>query len=647
VGSLVASWITKVRLSFGHGVLMVRYSSIIDLLLFAAIALAVVVAMVASLALIVSMARQSGRPSIRSAIKSHPMWTGILLVALVTTASLVASAIKYSNDEHFRFSEKANYNSISNLLADTIYDSGPITSTTHPTPIETPAEYPHSAREQSDIPPQMLVSSNPISIVPGSTYRYSLYTFRGSTGSSDSYDVYGKAQVRLLWLDRSLSPVDWNDAAEWAVDWWDYRGADSATTDEIETSFRNSFHTGVYKAPNGASWLKLELRNTGSIPISGVYLKLSEEGVYIEPHPNGASASLAFSFDWETAMGGAVHSKGMDVHDPKGAAEHGMEMREGADWLNDLFKRYDIKATFYATGYNLLDGNTERKTFSGDPTYKWASRKNGWATDYWISHKWYSDDPYGTSKTDPAWYFGDQTRNLLSAGHEIAPHTFGHLYVRGSNPTELATDIDEWLSAAKSLGITNTNTFAFPWRSSNSLTPDFYDVLWKRGIRAVTRVYPLEMKDQYTLGAVAAYPDIAVMPDFLLGAELATGGEGAGNPITGDEGVQVIHNTIERRGTTSFWQHPEQLAPAPALTGIRADWEKVVAEAAKERDDGRLWVDTVANITAYQRDIMSVTVSLDKDWLGGWKIRVHSDLASLHRMLICVPYTTLNQTSRR
>ena len=227
----------------------------------------------------------------------------------------------------------------------------------------------------------------------------------------------------------------------------------------------------------------------------------------------------------------------------------------------------------------------------------WASPRNGWSSDWWLTHKWYGDDPFGTYRSDPAWYFGDQTRELIEAGHEIAPHTFGHLYVRGSTPTELATDMDEWLAAAKSAGVPPPTTFAFPWRSSNSLTADFYDVLYKRGIRAVTRVYEKDLKDLYALGAVSVYSDVSVMPDFLLGVQSANAGEeAAGSEISAVEGLRVITETLTRRGTTSFWQHPEQLT----LPGVQQAWRVVVNAAAMERDKGRLWIDSVANITASQ-----------------------------------------------
>jgi hypothetical protein len=184
--------------------------------------------------------------------------------------------------------------------------------------------------------------------------------------------------------------------------------------------------------------------------------------------------------------------------------------------------------------------------------------------------------------------------------------------------------MDEWLTEAKAVGVPAPSTFAFPWRSSNTLTPEFYPVLYDRGIRAVTRLYPLDIRDYYTLGAAPVYSNMAVMPDFLLGAASSSAGEEAsGAPIGVEEATQVISETLARRGTTSFWTHPEQLGDDPALQPVRGAWQRVVSDAARERDRGRLWIGTVAEITAYQRDVMSVTVSLDKG-AGGWQMVVNN-----------------------
>src|SRR5688572_10690590 len=96
-------------------------------------------------------------------------------------------------------------------------------------------------------------------------------------------------------------------------------------------------------------------------------------------------------------------------------------------------------------------------------------------------------------------------------------------------------DTDEWNSLAKEAGLPEPTTFAFPWRSSNSLTPDFYDVLYKRGSRAVTRIYERDMRDLYTLYAAPPYPDIYVMPDFLLGEREGDATENEGGEVIGAE----------------------------------------------------------------------------------------------------------------
>ncbi|HEX9988778.1 MAG TPA: polysaccharide deacetylase family protein [Chloroflexia bacterium] len=467
------------------------------------------------------------------------------------------------------------------------------------------------------IRPGSKMSSSAIAVRPSEIYRYSMYTFNGHPDNqSNAPKANSEARARLLWLDQALEVVTWNDTT-WPVE-------DSALHST------RAFHSGAFTAPVGAVRLRLEVWNTGQGDVWVRSPKVSLDGVYVEQHPNGTQGSIAFSFDWESAMGGAIHSKGMVAHDPQAAEQHGIQMREGADWLEELFAKHDIKATFYGTGYNLLDGNEQRRTFSGDPIYEWAGPEFGWEADYWLAHKWYSDDPYATYESEPAWYFGDQTRSLLGAGHEIAPHTFGHLYVRGSNPQELAADMDEWLVAAKEAGVPPPTTFAFPWRSSNSLTQEYYDVLRERGIRAVTRIYEGNMRDLYTLSATCVMTGgkcistgIAVMPDFLLGVPSVNAGEeAAGSIISREKGLDVISETLARRGTTSFWQHPEQLAPKPEFEGVREAWEEVVATAAQERDNGRLWIAPVGDIVAYQRDVMRVEVSLDKDLFSGWKLHV-------------------------
>jgi hypothetical protein len=464
--------------------------------------------------------------------------------------------------------------------------------------------------------------SSRVAVLPGQSYTYSLHAYRliGVFQPSVSADSV-QMQVRLLWQDAALHDLSWADSPTYVI-------TDSGILAAPTSDSFLVFGRGV--APAQAAYLQLIIRQLSG---NGQYtdVKLTADGVRVEPYPDGARAALAFSFDWESAMGGSIHSKGAEIHDPAAATAHGLAMRQGADILREIFATNAVSATFYATGYNLLDGNTERRTFSGNPTYSWAKPKWGWATDYWTTHPWYGDDPFGTVQTDPAWYFGDQTDALRAAGHEIGSHTFGHLYVRGSTPEELDTDFTEWDRAAAARGLPPVQSFAFPWQSSNSLISggsghsSFYDVMAAHGITSVTRLYPSDLRDHYTLSAVPLYisptlqisPNISIIPDFLLGPPLAGAGdlaitgtvasgvdEARGEVGTVAGAKQVINTVLARRGVTSFWNHPEQLATNPDVANT---WRETVAYAAAQRANG-LWIAPVSTIAGYMRDMRQVEV---------------------------------------
>ncbi len=469
------------------------------------------------------------------------------------------------------------------------------------------------------------LSSARVAVVPNARYGYSFHAY------SHLLDVRGvvqpaQVQARLLWEDAAFRALSWQDGPVVTVD------TAYPTTPQLTPGTDTApLLSGSEVAPAHAAYARLIIRQLEGSGFYSEDVRLTADGVRVEPYPDGARAALAFSFDWESAMGGAIHSKGAEGHDPAAATAHGLAMRQGADILRDIFATNAVSATFYGTGYNLLDGNTERRTFSDNPTYSWAKPKWGWVTDYWTTHPWYGDDPFGTVQSDPGWYFGDQTDALHAAGHEIGSHTFGHLYVRGATPAELDTDLSEWDRAAAAQGLPPMQSFAFPWQSSNSLinaatgSSSFYGVMAAHGIRSVTRIYPVDLRDHYTLNAVPLYisqtatisPDISIMPDFLLGPPLAGAGdiaitdtvtsgvdEARGAVGNVDGAKQVIATVLVRRGVTSFWNHPEQLATNPDVANT---WRETVAYAAAQRQNG-LWIAPVSTITGYMRDMREVEV---------------------------------------
>ncbi|MBN1485269.1 MAG: polysaccharide deacetylase family protein [Chloroflexia bacterium] len=362
-------------------------------------------------------------------------------------------------------------------------------------------------------------------------------------------------------------------------------------------------------APQDAAGLALLLRPAGDQPLYLDDLRLGEQGVRLEPFPDYARAALAFTLDWETAMGGLIHSRSDDSYDPTTAEQRGLAMRQGTEELLALFERYDVRATWYAAGYSLLPGNAAAQSFSGDPAYPWASAEHGWPNDRWLTTPWFADDPHGTAQSHPAWYFGDLVPRLLEAGQDIQSHTFGHLYLGYVSPEELRRDLQQWNEAAEAAGVPAAQSLAFPWGASLGLSDAGYEVLEELGYIAVTRTYHapqgrsqywiIPPDDLFHLYTVPGHPRLWAFPDHYFPAH-------ADDPAWAKE---VVNRVLLERGVSSLWAHSEEAVSAEQL----AAWEEVLAYAAERRQEG-LWIAPLTDIVRFRQDLAGV--DLDSEGSG-------------------------------
>jgi len=378
----------------------------------------------------------------------------------------------------------------------------------------------------------------------------------------------------------------------------------------------------TFAAPPGAAGLRLRLEPSGGAATARDPQLTLAAGVRVEPFPDGRRAALAFSFDWESAMGGLIHTRSDNTGEAGGvslgsdggpsvrdAEDKGRRMRDGARFLADLFARYGIKATFYTTGYNLLDGNPTCRKFNGDPIYHNANAANGWGSDWWRTHPWYENDPCTTEAQAPAWYFASETRALAAAGHEIQSHTFGHLYVRGVTPDQLAADLALWQRTATALGLPAARSFAFPWTSSNSLDAPFWATFERVGMTILTRLYQTKeqpLRHPYELDRIAGDPNLLAFPDFYL----------ASNVEAENEALARIDVTLAVRGYHSLWDHPNESLEQSG----QEVWARVVDYAAAGRDRG-LWIAPVTEIATYSTATRAVDL-VALPLAGGTALRV-------------------------
>jgi len=394
-----------------------------------------------------------------------------------------------------------------------------------------------------------------VPVQAGDGYRLSAHVVLSQGGA-------GAITARLLWTDAMFRPL-----------------APSQVTLSV------GLPSATSAAPAGAAYASVALALPPGALVDTIHLQPLDGG-RLDALPNYAKAALAFSFDFETAMGGLIHTRGgLTDHDVADAEARGLLMRNGANFLRQLFAAYDTRATFYVNGYNFLTGNTAHRQFVGNPTYtRYTATTAGFASDYWVMHPWYGDDPYGTEQTNPAWYFGSLTKQLAADGHDIESHTFGHLFLHaGITAQQLDDDLAAWDAVAKENGFAPAHSFAFPWAASNSLTAEYYAVLAKHGITNVTRYYD-QKPGIYNLQSVPVYPQIRVVPN----QELI---DRAGDEAAADRGIDMA---LATGGVFSLWAHPQDIT-SPAAQAI---WGRVVAYAADRRSLG-LWVAPVTTITNF------------------------------------------------
>jgi hypothetical protein len=437
-----------------------------------------------------------------------------------------------------------------------------------------------------------------IDVTPGTAYR-----FEASLNGNSS----GGLRVVFDWQDAERRPVI----------------AQARGPDEPAASGGRQVGA-TFAAPAGAAGLRLHLEaTTGEVLVTDARLTVAG-GARVEPFPDFDRAALAFSFDWESAMGGLIHTRSVasEGEGPGGtlnadgspsvadAERLGLQMRQGAEFLATEFARYGIHATFYATGYDLLDGNPTCQKFLGNPIYKNVDKAHGWGSDYWATHPWYGNDPCTTEAQAPAWYFASETRALAAAGHEIASHTFGHLYVRGVTPAQLQADLELWLQEAHRLGVPVAPSFAFPWTSSNSIDQPFYDVFTRLGFTVLTRLYQ-PLRHPFELDRVPGNPQLAIFPDQYLQS----------TPGSDAAAMAGIDEALARRGYFSLWTHPDEVLQqsGPVI------WPRVIAYAAAQRDRG-LWVAPVTQIADYSLATREVNVTA-LPVAGGTRLLIENDSA--------------------
>ncbi|MGQ9926638.1 MAG: polysaccharide deacetylase family protein [Chloroflexaceae bacterium] len=448
------------------------------------------------------------------------------------------------------------------------------------------------------------VQTPPIPTRPGARYCFTGFTLTDSAQRSPT-----RARLVFSWRDASGATLSeaatlWQPVTLWTPeapprDWSRLQGS------FVAPPAAHSLVVRIEPASDDRIYLDaMHVRRGGSTlaSLTAPAPAIVADPPRVAPWPLGRQAAVAFTFDWETAMGGLIHSR--SVGDPdydKDPEARGLRMREGITTTLRIFRPHGVRATYYATGYNFLLGNLERRRFMDDPVFAWANLANGWTTDRWTHTPWFADDPFGSYRSHPAWYFGDLIWPLHEAGHEIQSHTFSHLYGGLADAATWADDLQAWNQVAAERGVPPATSLAFPWSSSAGMSDSNWDVLERGGIRSVTR---LSNQMQYNLfptdgDGVVLEPRcrwlpgreerILACPDFYLTPERAS------------LALRQVELAVVARGAIDLWAHTEEVTSPKQIQA----WEQVVEHVAR---DQRLWVAPLGEIAAWQAALATVRV---------------------------------------
>lgn len=446
-----------------------------------------------------------------------------------------------------------------------------------------------------------------IAAKPGMSYRVAFRVLADNQAKPSPTQV----RVRFHWIDAEGVEIG-NVAGEWQ----DAPHRIWATV------------SSAAEAPAAAARLRISIHPASDDRIIIDELGLGQLGVRIAPWPAGKRAALALSFDYETAMGGLIHSRSDDPNRGDNPLDRARRMRQGVDEILDLFEPAGIRGTWYANGYNFLTGNQDRRVFMDNPTYAWANSANGWPSDHWARTPWFGPDPYLPEQSAPEWYFGSQIALLQAANQDVQSHTFAHFDGGLVTPADWQADFTAWTEVATVMNVPKATSLAFPWSSTAGMRWDSWEALAEHGVTSVTRTnwnqprFRIADRETYGLRRLPGHASITVIADEYLTTESLP---------------RVLERLALARlneGAIDVWAHTEEVVSAAQ----QAAWARVIA--AREP----FWVAPVPEITAWERALDDVTIQLQSEQ-PRYRFRVrNAGAVAVRELTLVLPFAPMRMT---
>lgn len=378
--------------------------------------------------------------------------------------------------------------------------------------------------------------------------------------------------------------------------------------------------------------------------------------IKLSPHKGPFSCSIALAFDYETSalsepskVKGGFHSKVIDVlnrlmkgdKDMSNIYGDGYNTRFGVSNISKVIKSFGVQATWFATGHALLKDNKNNDAYRLNKTLQYVNSDAGFArSTLWRSKEaTFANEPNGSYKNFPFYFFGDQSSKLLKMKDDIQCHSFSHAFMAVESDENFRMDIEDWQSVAEKNGFNRAKVYAFPYAG------DSFRNYTNFGLLALPRV---EMVDEESRLEMLSKKKLQILKEN--GIELVTrcGSKVKDKPLTGfakyeesdvyymsdrfvrlnnfkfDQFRREIKELIGWRSTVNLWMHPGE---AYSDSGKRS-FKILINYLMKKFGGGQVWLSTVEEIWEHYKRVIKVDMNVEELDDGVFKVTVKNNYPS-------------------
>lgn len=307
--------------------------------------------------------------------------------------------------------------------------------------------------------------------------------------------------------------------------------------------------------------------------------KVVHGDIEIAPFRDNAQAAGCISADFE--LNWAWRSLPLAQRNIKGTTA-----RENVPLILDILDKLNIPITWAIVGHLFLS------TCQADSLGIKHSNMPRPSSNEGLGNDWYSFDPATNYQTDNLWYAPDLVKNIISrkVTHEIGTHSFSHIDFSDKNEFLIKKELEACHNVMEPF-TQPPRSLVFPL---NIMGYKYLNILSDQGITAVRHrdqkirlCYP----ERTSQGVYKIYESMNLrhtqIYEYVKKAEI------------------FLDKAMKDRSVYHLWFHPSD---PPDL--FQKEFTSICRYMAQLRDEGRLWIATMAEIASYCEARRTLEISI-------------------------------------